>query len=135
MIALIGSRFVKYLNLGLEIRETMWWVVQFTYLVRDINTPIFFTKPRIFFNKIWCYDYFNDAVKCILKPHQDLGKFWMISIQKKQKSKWKFVNWWISELMSLTRCTFRGCASVNEILSKSKVMSAVRFFVGFKELS
>ena len=37
-----------------------------------------FTNPRIFFNEIWCYDDFNDAVKCILKPPQDLenvGRF------------------------------------------------------------
>ena len=27
-----------------------------------------FTHPRIFFNEIWHYDYFNDAVKCILMP-------------------------------------------------------------------
>ena len=33
-----------------------------------------FTNPRIFFNEIWCYDYFNDAVKCILMPPQDLEK-------------------------------------------------------------
>ena len=44
------------------------------YLVRDINLPICFTNLRISFNEIWCYDYFNDAVKCILRPSQDLEK-------------------------------------------------------------
>jgi hypothetical protein len=33
-----------------------------------------FTNLRIFFNKNWCYDYSNDAVKCILMPPQDLEK-------------------------------------------------------------
>ena len=27
-----------------------------------------------FSREIWCYDYFNDAVKCILRPPQDLEK-------------------------------------------------------------
>ena len=47
----------------------------FFYLVRDINLPNLFSPfHEYFFNKIWCYDYFNDAVKCILKPPQDLEK-------------------------------------------------------------
>ena len=40
----------------------------YLYLVRDINSPIYFHQST----KIWCYDYFNDAVKCILMPPQDL---------------------------------------------------------------
>ena len=46
------------------------------YLVRDINSPIYFHQSTniCIFNKIWCYDYFNDAVKCILMPPQDLEK-------------------------------------------------------------
>ena len=45
------------------------------YLVRDINSPIYFHQStNIFFNEIWCYDYFNDAVKCILMPLQGLEK-------------------------------------------------------------
>ena len=41
-----------------------------------------FTNSRIFFNKIWCYDHFNDAVKCLLMPPSRFRKGWMISIQK-----------------------------------------------------
>ena len=45
------------------------------YLVRDINSPTYFHQSmNIYFNEIWCYDYFNGAVKCILKPPQDLEK-------------------------------------------------------------
>lgn len=37
------------------------------YLVRDINSPIYFHQSTNIFNEIWCYDYFNDAVKWINK--------------------------------------------------------------------
>ena len=37
---------------------------------------------RSCFNKIWCYDYFNDAVKCILMPPQDLEKVGWIQSRK-----------------------------------------------------
>ena len=55
------------------------------YLLRDINSPIYFHpfSDTIFLNEIWCYNYFNGTVKCILMPPQDLAKGWMISIQKK----------------------------------------------------
>ena len=42
-----------------------------------------FTKPRIFFNKIWCYESFNGAVKCILIPPQDLEKVRWFQSRKK----------------------------------------------------
>jgi len=52
-----------------------------------------FTNSRIFFSEIWCYNYFDDAVKCILR----FRKGWMISIQKQQKVNEyfnkKFVDW------------------------------------------
>jgi hypothetical protein len=45
------------------------------YLVHDIKSPIYFHQSsNIFFNETCCYDYFNDAVKCILMPPQDLDK-------------------------------------------------------------
>ena len=54
------------------------------------------------FNEIWCYDYFNDAVKCILMPPQDLEKVGWFQSRKKQKVNECFdkknhglVNWWI----------------------------------------
>jgi hypothetical protein len=42
--------------------------IQAEYLVRDINSPIYFH------HEFWCYYYSNDAVKCILMPPQDLEK-------------------------------------------------------------
>ena len=39
---------------------------QFTNLLSPIH--------KYFVNEIWCYDYFNDVVKCILMPSQDLEK-------------------------------------------------------------
>jgi len=63
-----------------------------------------FTNPRIFSNEIWCYDYINDAVKCILMPPQDLKKRWIDfnqSINKYLNN--KIVDGRIGELMSRTR--------------------------------
>ena len=47
----------------------------YMYLVRDVNSPIYFHQStNIFFNKIWGYGYFNDAVKSILMPPQVFKK-------------------------------------------------------------
>ena len=63
---LFVPKLFKHTPSGLEIDQ---------YLVRDINLPIHFHQStNIFFYEIWCYDYFDHAVKCILMPPQDLEK-------------------------------------------------------------
>ena len=52
-------------------------------------TNLFSPIHEYFFNKIWYYDYFNDAVKCILMPPQDLEK-WINKYFNKN-----LVDWWI----------------------------------------
>ena len=96
------------------------WQVKNYYLVQDMNSPIYFHIHECFFNKIWCYDYFNDALKYILKP-SICRKCCMISIQTKQK--WinilikKIVDWWIGELMSRTRYTLDKFQSITYFFS------------------
>ena len=64
-----------------------------------------FTNPRIVFNKIWCYDYFNDAVKSILMPPQDLEKVGWFQSRKNNKylNKYFDMDWGIGESMLWTR--------------------------------
>ena len=61
-----------------------------------------FTKPRIFFNKIWCYESFNGAVKCILIPPQDLEKVGWFQSRKKNICNYVYINryLWIGELVN-----------------------------------
>ena len=59
-----------------------------------------FTKPLICFSKIWRYDYFNDTVKCVLKPPQDLKKVGRFQSRKNKVNKYfnnKIVDWWIEQ--------------------------------------
>ena len=44
-----------------------------------------FTNPRIFSIEIWSYDSFNDAVKGILMPPQDLEKVGWFQSRKNNK--------------------------------------------------
>ena len=50
----------------------LFFQYQVRYLFVTSIHQFIFTNPRISFNEIWCYDYFNDAVKCILMAPQDL---------------------------------------------------------------
>ena len=61
-----------------------WEVRIYILFVTSIHQFIF-TKPRLFFNEIWCYDYFYDAVKCILMPPQDLEKVGWLKSRKSKK--------------------------------------------------
>ena len=74
------------------------------------NHQFVLLKPRIFFHKILCYDFFNDAVKCILEKPSRFRKgrlIWVQSFSRKQKiNKYllkNFVDWWIGGLMLRTR--------------------------------
>ena len=65
-------------------------------------TNLFSPNHEYFFNKIWCYDYINNAVKCILKTPQDLEKVGWFQSRKKQKGNEYFYkkNSWIGELVN-----------------------------------
>ena len=73
-----------------------------SYLVRDINSPIYFHQStNMFFNKLWCCNYSTNAVKCNLMPKQDLKKFGLFQSKKKRQmnilieKNRGLVNWWI----------------------------------------
>ena len=71
------------------------------YLVRDINSLI----HEYSFSEIWCNDYFNDALKCILMPPQDLEKVDDFNPEKKICKTMnilmqKIVVWGIGELVN-----------------------------------
>ena len=60
---------------------------------------------KYFINKIWCYDYINDALKCILMPPQDLEKVDDFNPEKKICKTMnilmqKIVDWGIGELVN-----------------------------------
>ena len=94
------------------------------YLVRDIQySPIYFHQStNIFFNKIWRYDYFNGAVKCILMPLQDLEK--VRRFQSRKNIKWiniwikQIVDWGIRELVKLCHELFTdlGWLGISEFI-------------------
>ena len=65
-------------------------------------TSLFSPIHKYFLSKIWCYDYFNDAVKCILIPPQELEKVGWFQSRKKNN---KWINMaikksWIGELVN-----------------------------------
>ena len=83
------------------------------YLVDQFISPI----HEYFFNEIWCYDYFNDAVKCILMRPQDLEKVeWFLP---EKNNKWINISIkksWIGELMSGTSICQKQSAWIKKIV-------------------
>ena len=59
--------------------------IRFTYVSCSWHqfTNLFSPIHEYFFNEIWYYDFFNDAVKCILMPPEDLEKDGWFQSRKK----------------------------------------------------